>query len=421
MLIKTILCHPLTVLVSIVFGILFGCFLPDYGRMMGDWGDLYLHSLQMCIMPLIAAAVFNGVVSLCSNLELSFGMLKSLIACFSLGMLIEITVGILTTILTSLGNDIDNTSLSILGSVVNQEETFSQKIILKSGADFFHMIVPQNPFSAFADGNGLKVLFFSIIMGISFSFGNKEKVKIITDFLAEVFDACIRVLNFLTVLLPFGLFFIFAKQSSIMTVDMVKALSKLMFVAIGITIIMTLANLIYIKILSRKSFIATCRDMIGILVMAFGTASGFVTMPRIISDLHKNFKIDNGLLKLMIPLAVNMSPQGTSLSISIFAIFFCQMYHIPIDGSVIMITAIGTWMISLAISGLPAIVGISLIATMLELLGVPSGIATVVLMAVFPVVDPFLTMLNCVGSSAYALFLSQQTVKQEVLDPIVAA
>jgi proton glutamate symport protein len=361
----------------------------------------------MCVLPLITAAVFNSVLSLCSNLDGMMGFLRGIIIFFFVGMLVAVFCGIAAGIITSLGSEIDLVSQDILGSFVNKEEIVTEKILLRNGFDFLRMIIPHNPFSAFAEGSGLKILFFSIVMGIAFSRGNKEQIKNISAFLSELFDACIRVLNFLVLFLPFGMMFLFANQFSIITFEVINALGKFLVISILAISALILINITILKFASGKTFLETLKGVAGTLTMAFATSSGFVTMPQMLKDMEHNFKVARSGLKLVVPLGINMSPQGTCLAISIFSIFFAHMYHITLDMNVVLIIVFGAMMLSMAISGLPAIVGISLISALLEAIGVPPAVSSALLLAAFPILDPPLTMLNCIGTCTYALLLGK--------------
>lgn len=404
---KKIMLHPVTIFLSMGMGIFLGYFLPSFGNTAGGLSDLYLNCLQMCVLPLIAAAVFNSVLSLCSNLKGMLGFLRGLVIFFCVGMLMAVFSGIAAGILTSLGSEIDLISQDILGSFVNKEEIVTEKIYLRNGFDFLRMIIPENPFSAFAEGSGLKILFFSIVMAIAFSMGNKEQIKNVSAFLSELFDACIRVLNFLVLFLPFGMMFLFANQFSLITFEVISALGKFLVISIITIASLVMINITILKLASKKTFLETLKGITGTLTMAFATSSGFVTMPQMLKDMEENFKVANSKLKLVVPLGVNMSPQGTCLAISIFSIFFAQMYHIALDMNVLLIIVCGSMMLSMAISGLPAIVGISLISALLEAIGVPSAVSSALLLAAFPILDPPLTMLNCIGTCTYALLLGK--------------
>jgi Na+/H+-dicarboxylate symporter len=306
--IKKVLLHPLTIFLSMAMGAYLGFCFPSLGPMAGSLGSLYLNCFQMCVLPLITAAVFNSVLSLCSNIEGMIGFLKKLISLFCFGMLGTTISGVIISVLFSSGSKIDVTSQGILGSFVNKESNISDKLVLRNGLDFLHMIIPQNPFTAFAEGSGLKVLFFSIVMGIAFSRGNKERVDLWSNIMGELFDSCIRVLNFLVLLLPFGMVFIFANQFSLITFDVINALGKFLSLSIITIFAFIFLNIFILKLSSGKKFLETIKGISGTIALAFASSSCFVTMPQMISELEQNFKISSSKLKLIIPLGINMSP-----------------------------------------------------------------------------------------------------------------
>jgi proton glutamate symport protein len=344
------------------------------------------------------------------------GFLRQLLMLFVGGMLLVVLVGMAAGWMTSLGQELDNNKQKILGSFIQMADgTASNSVAIESSFDFLHLIIPHNPFRAFVEGSGLQILFLSLVLGIAFSFGRRAQVDHITDLLAEAFDAFIRVMNFLILLMPFGLFFIFAKQLSEVTSEVLGALGKLIMVSIATACLLIFANIYAIKWSSGQSLMKTCKGLSGVLVMSFATQSGFVTMPRMIRDLKDHFTVDEKLLKVVIPLGINMSPQGTCLIIALFGVFFTNMYHVAITPGVFLILLIGSMMISMAISGMPAIVGISMIAGLLESISVPAVVSTVILMAVFPLLDPFITTLNCIGNCNYSIRLATANKPLDVM------
>src|SRR5437868_12321036 len=104
---KKIMLHPVTIFVSMGMGIFLGYFLPSFGSIAGSLSDLYLNCLQMCVLPLITAAVFNSVLTLCSNLQGMLGFLRGIVIFFCVGMLVAVFCGIAAGILTSFGSEID--------------------------------------------------------------------------------------------------------------------------------------------------------------------------------------------------------------------------------------------------------------------------------------------------------------------------
>jgi|GEM_PF-3738220 len=410
--IKSILAHPATIIASMIMGGLFGYMMPGHTESLGNMGEIYLRALQMCVLPIVAIAVFTSCVSLFQREDNVLGFLTRLILLFVGGMLVVVVCGIGVGLLTSLGAELDSAQQKILSSLVQVSAEPQKRIVIEDSYDFLAMLIPHNPFVAFVEGSGLQILFLSIIMGLAFSFGKRSTVSQITELLNEVFDAFIRVMNFLVLLMPIGLFSIFAKQMSAVTPDLVHALGKLILVSVCASSFLVFLNIVAIKLHSGQSLFATCKGLGKVLVTSFATQSGFVTMPTMIKDLKDRFWVDEKLLKVVIPLGINMSPQGTCFTIALFGIFFTTMYSITLTPGVLMILMLGSMMIAMAISGMPAIVGISLIAGLFETIGIPAVVSTIVLIGVFPILDPFITVLNCIGNCGYAVVLNRADVRE---------
>lgn len=415
---KKVLTHPLTVIGSIVMGALFGLLSPQLAKDCGEAGIVYLRALQMCVLPLIAAAIFNSVVSLVKTRSTSSGIIRQIVMVFSFGILSAAAAGVLFGLYFHYGNGIDSVAQMGLGKMVNNQVhglSSGAKMSFSNAHDFLNLVIPKNPFSAFADGSGLKIVFFCIVIAISVSFGRKENVDLILRISGEVYEACLRILDFIVLFLPFGLFFIFAKQLSELSFDLMRSLGQLLIVMVVATALLTLANLLVIKFVQKKSIAQVTKGVLGVLVMAFGTSSGFATLPKIIEAMTGKFGAKKRVVTLTAPLATNMSPQGTAIAIVLFAMFFARLYSIELTAGTCLTIFFGAAMISIAISGLPAIVGASMMAGLLAAIGVPVNVATVILLAILPFVDPFLTLLNCCGICTYCVVLDKwQYREQEV-------
>src|SRR5690349_1518712 len=111
--IKRILAHPATVIASMIVGGAFGYLFPENGPALGNAGDLYLRALQMCVLPIVAIAVFTSSVSLFLRDENILGFLRKLIFLFVGGMISIVVIGILIGLLTSLGAEIDSSKQKV--------------------------------------------------------------------------------------------------------------------------------------------------------------------------------------------------------------------------------------------------------------------------------------------------------------------
>ncbi len=88
-----------------------------------------------------------------------------------------------------------------------------------------------------------------------------------------------------------------------------------------------------------------------------------------------------------------------------------QIYGIELGVNEISMVFIGSILAGLAASSAPGIVGLSMIAMILDPLGLPTHVAIILLLAIDPIVDPILTALNVHANCAMTVF-ADNTHKQ---------
>ena len=92
--------------------------------------------------------------------------------------------------------------------------------------------VPDNIFSALSEGQTLKVLFFSIMFGISLGLLNKHFSDSVFLLLDSVFKSFNQLMQWLTLVLPLGLFSLLSYQLSQQGVEVVASMLNFVLVAI---------------------------------------------------------------------------------------------------------------------------------------------------------------------------------------------
>ncbi|MEY3786839.1 MAG: hypothetical protein RLZ75_1046, partial [Pseudomonadota bacterium] len=142
------------------------------------------------------------------------------------------------------------------------------------------------------------------------------------------------------------------------------------------------------------------------LLVALGTASSFATIPAALNALKNNLQADKNICDLVIPLGMTINPPASVLQFAISSLFIAQIYGMELGFNELTIIFVGSILAGLASSSTPSIVGLSMIAMILDPLGLPSGVAIILLVAIDPVIDPIITALNVQANCTLGVIMS---------------
>src|SRR5437899_6551677 len=167
------------VLTAIVLGVLLGHFYPELGEQMKPLGDAFIKTIKMIIAPIIFCTVVHGIASMQDMRKVGRVGLKALIY-FEVLTTIALIVGliVMNTLQPGAGMEVDVKSLdtkAIQGFVAKSKD--------QTTIGFLTEIIPTTVVGAFAQGEILQVLFFSILFAFGLqALGDRGKLLLgVTD------------------------------------------------------------------------------------------------------------------------------------------------------------------------------------------------------------------------------------------------
>jgi Na+/H+-dicarboxylate symporter len=111
---------------------------------------------------------------------------------------------------------------------------------------------------------------------------------------------------------------------------------------------------------------------------------------------------------------MTINPPASVLQFAISSIFISQIYGVDLNFTQLNIVFIGAIFAGLASSSTPSIVALSMIAMILDPLGLPSSVAIILLVAIDPIVDPIITALNVYSNCALAVVSDSSESKMQL-------
>lgn len=394
---KKILYSPLTLLISIFFGIMAGIFFPDLKSVLSPINNTYTSLLQMCTLPVIISFITLSVGKIFQK-EFRSIIGKVLIFAFVaiilsaiLGIAISVTMkGFLSP------RDQDKIDLISVSNAANNKgisDSFLERTIYEKNdisnqnefslSTFITETVPKNIFTALSENRILQIITFFIILGFMLLFVEKKFAQPIVDVLQGVSEALFKFISLLFMFLPFSIFITMLSLFSAKdTLSIFNSILNFIIVNyIAFSILIAVSAFIIIKrtrISIRQHLIAMKR----IFFLSLGTGVSFIVLPSAIEDaVHKN-GLDETTTKSFLPVGTLFCSHGNIIMAAITSVYALILYDNPIDFKSLFIIVSSSMLFAIAYMSGSSLAMI--LPIVLQPLGIPADIMILILASAMP-------------------------------------
>lgn len=312
------------VIFAIILGIVVGALFPAFGAQLKVLADIFIKMIKMLIAPIIFLTVVIGIGSMGDLKKVGKIGGKALIY-FEVVSTIALAIGLLVVNLVQPGKGLD-TSAANGGDVSAFTTAASESEGLKG---FIMSIIPENFIGALAGGQLLPVLFCAILFGIATaSLG--ESSKPVIKLLEKVSEIFFKIIGMVMKISPFGAFGAMAYTIGNFGLGSLWSLGKLMlsvYITMFLFIILILGAIAKYYGFSITKFIAYIKEEIFLVV---GTSSSESALPSMMGKLE-NYGCSKQVVGLVVPTGYSFNLDGTSIYLSMAAIFIAQAYGVPLS------------------------------------------------------------------------------------------
>lgn len=408
------LTSPWAILAGITAGAAVGAFNKDLAGYLMPVGKLFLALLQMTVLPIMICAVVSSLANLLRSKAASRYLAKMIVVFLS-GLIFSSLVGLCVGIWGGSGQSLDQRSRDALGKMMTENELGAKQAAAKEAApesfisihdpivktgehhpfrDFLSGIVPSNIFAALSQGENLKILFFSIILGVALATVGIRQTDQIIHATYVLFKAFENVIGWMMYFLPFGLFCLLAGQVAQAGLSIIVSLLRFVLMIYAASALIVVINGLIIRFKAGTSFSSAYLSLRKPLIISFGTRSSFVAMPSAIQALSEDLGFEKETVNLMIPLGITLCRFGTVMAFGFATVFFAQLYRMPLGAGTYGVILAGTVLAALASAGAPGAATIGMLSLVFHPLGLPVDVAIALMLAVDPLIDPVLTLVN---------------------------
>ncbi len=313
------------VLVAILVGVLLGHFFPQLATKMKPLGDAFIKLIKMMIAPIIFTTVVVGVAKVHDMKEVGRVGIKALIY-FELVSTLALAIGLVVVNLVKPGAGINADVSTLDASAVSAYASGAKSF---SAVEFITHMIPDTVVGAFAGGEILQVLLFSVLFGLGLArFGQKGKPLV--DIIDQLSHALFNVIGIIMKVAPIGAFGAMAFTIGQYGIGSLFSLGKLMacvYLTCLLFIFVVLGTIARITGFSLWRFLRYIKEEI---LIVLGTSSSEAALPRMIIKME-NVGCAKPVVGLVIPTGYSFNLDGTSIYLTMAAVFVAQATNTPLS------------------------------------------------------------------------------------------
>lgn len=327
------------VIVAIILGVIVGHFypsssvivdgvkqsVPGLGEQLKPLGDAFIKLIKMIIAPVIFCTVVSGIAGMESMK--SVGKTGGIaLLYFEVVSTLALIIGLLVINIAKpgVGMNIDPASLDTSGIAKYVESGASQSTV-----DFFMNIIPNTVVGAFAEGEILQVLLFALLFGFALhKLGDAGKP--VLKFIDQISHVFFNIVNMIMKLAPIGAFGAMAFTIGKYGIGSLAQLAQLIicfYITCLLFIFIVLGSIARFSGFSILKMIRMIREE---LLIVLGTSSSESVLPRMLKKLEI-VGCEKSVVGLVIPTGYSFNLDGTSIYLTMAAIFIAQATNTQLD------------------------------------------------------------------------------------------
>ncbi len=313
------------VVVGMALGVVVGALWPHFGKDLKPLGDIFIRLIQMVVGLIIFCAVSHGIASVRDLGKVGRIAIKALVY-FEVVTSIALVIGLVTIniLRPGVGMHIDPALLQAAGPAGKGDGVTPPG----SFGEFLINLVPTSALGAFARGDILQVLVFSVLFACGLaSLGERARpVLQVIDGVSQALFWIIRKVMLIAPIAAFGSIAFTVAQFGLSTLVPLAALIGDFFLTCAIFFAVVLAPISYFSGFNLLKLMRYVREE---LVLVLGTSSSESVFPQL-TDKLKRLGVEESVVGIVLPTAYSFNHDGTCLYFAAVTIFLAQATGTPL-------------------------------------------------------------------------------------------
>ncbi|MDR5759139.1 C4-dicarboxylate transporter DctA [Caballeronia sp. LZ035] len=306
------------VLIGLAAGILVGYFAPAVGVQFKPLGDTFIRLIKMLITLLIFCTVSVGIARMESLKQVGRVGFKTILY-FEVVTTIALVIGLVVAnvVHPGAGLDIDPKTLDpgAVSHFVTEVHSAEHRSLLEE-------LVPNSVVGAFARGDLLQVLLFSVLFGVALSL-MAERSKFLSQAIEQLGDALMRIVEMIMRLAPLGAFGAIAftvGKYGIGTLQQLGLLILCFYVTSILFVVLVLGTACRWAGVSLWPLLRYLREE---LLIVLGTSTTESVLPRLMEKLER-LGCPKSVVGLVLPTGYSFNLDGAAIYLTMTSLFIAQ-------------------------------------------------------------------------------------------------
>jgi aerobic C4-dicarboxylate transport protein len=305
------------VLIGLAAGILVGYCWPSFGVEMKPLGDVFIRLIKMLITLVIFCTVSVGIARMESLKQVGRVGFKTLLY-FEITTTIALIIGLVVANVLKPGAGLNIDPRTLDAHAVSQFVTTTHS----ESASLIEQIVPNSVVGAFARGDLLQVLLFSVLFGIALSILS-QRSRLLMRCIEQFSDALMRIVEMIMRLAPLGAFGAIAftvGRYGISTLQQLGLLILCFYVTSILFIAIVLGTAARWAGVGLWPLLKYFREE---LLIVLGTSTTESVLPRLMEKLER-MGCPKAIVGLVLPTGYSFNLDGAAIYLTMTALFIAQ-------------------------------------------------------------------------------------------------
>ena len=357
-------------------------------------GTMFITGLKMLVVPLVTFSLICGVYGIGDINKLGRVGVKAF-GLFILTTTLAITLAITVAAIVGPGEGFELTGDQ--GEFTAPVAPPLTEVIID--------LIPGNPVAAYAEGNMLQIIFFTILFAVCMLMVGEPGRKV-AEGAERLNKIMMQVVTVVMHVAPYGVFALMAKTFALQGLGLILPMIAYFGTVVVVLLLHATGTLMtLLKMLAGISPVMFLRKMRTVQIFAFSTSSSNATIPVTLRTTERRLGVDNPTASFIVPFGATINMDGTAIMQGVATIFIANVYGIDLGLSGYL-TVIGMAVLaSIGTAGVPG-VGLIMLAMVFNQVGLPvEGIALI--MGVDRLLDMMRTAVNVTGDAAITCIVAK--------------
>eukprot|EP01030_Chromulinospumella_sphaerica_P012452 gene12452-12241_t len=390
------------VVLALIAGVVVGLLWPQWAVQLKPLGDGFIKLIKMLVPLIVFCVVVHGIAGTGDLRRVGRLGVKALIY-FEVITSIALVLGLVLAFVFEPGVGMNVDPKALDAAAMSSYADNAHKLSGGGFSDFLLKLIPTTAVSAFATGDVLQVLLFSMVFGCALALigeRGKNVVALIDEFSAVLF----RAMGLIIQLAPLGVLGAVAFTVGKYGIGSLKQLGMLVglfYFAVALFVLVVLGTVMRLSGLSLFKLLRYLREE---LAVVFATTSSDSVLPQVMAKL-KHLGVRDSTVGLVIPTGYSFNLDAFSIYITLAAVFIAQATNTPISMTDLLTILAISLVTSKGAHGVPGSAIVVLAATLQAIPAIPAiGLVMVLSVDWFMGIARALGNLigNCVATIAIA-------------------